>query len=65
MKYNAYLDYLQKTIKVSILIKIRPRISMKGSVRPSVRGPSVVRFLTAEFKPKSDLTSINAPAHRA
>ena len=40
------------------------------SVRPSV-GPSVrlsVRnafFLTAEFKPKSDLTSINAPAQRA
>ena len=26
---------------------------------------SVPRFLTAEFKPKSDLTSINAPAQRS
>ena len=36
------------------------------SVGPSVGPWSMVSrfFLTAEFKPKSDLTSINAPAQR-
>ena len=42
--------------------------SVSPSVRPSVRGsvgPWVRRSRVSEFKPKSDLTSINAPAQRS
>ena len=38
--------------------------SVGWSVGPSVHR-SVTRFFIAEFKPKSDLTSINAPAQRS
>ena len=55
---------LFRCVYASLQEGLSVRRSVRRSVGPSV-GRSVTRFfLTAEFKPISDLTSINAPAQR-
>ena len=64
-KKKSFRKVQNKTIFQLIFSHAHVTLYEGLSVRRSV-GPSVSRFfLTAEFKPKSDLTSINAPAQRS
>ena len=64
--YSRVCPSVGRSVRRSVRPSVRRSVrrSIRPSVGPSVRGPSCV-FLNAEFKPKSNLTSINAPAQRS
>ena len=62
---TRFVDEAKQTWDFIMQMESKLKIFIKCSLFTEYSGPSVTRFfLTTEFKPKSDLTPINAPAQR-